>query len=471
MLRTKIVCTLGPACESPETLKEMIRAGMTVGRLNMAHGDFEEHAGRIRNIRQAAQETNTYIPLMLDIKGPEIRIGKLREPSCQLVAGEELTLTTEVIQGDNRRISVNYPDMTDVVQVGDRILIDDGLIELHVASVEGTEIHCKIINGGTLKPTKGVNLPGVKTTLPGVTERDIRHIHFGLEQKIEIIAVSFVRNGDDIRKVRAILQENNAGHVQIISKIENNEGIDDIDDIIEASDGIMVARGDLGVEVPIEDVPIMQRDIIEKCNLVGKPVIVATQMLDSMQSNPRPTRAEVSDVFNAVLQGADVVMLSGESAAGKYPVQSVNTMAAVARKAESVIDYRSQFIKRRLRHTKTITEVISQSAVSAPLELEAKVIITSTESGYTAQMVSKYRPKAPILAITHHPHVLVKLCLLSGVFPYLSEKVFTTDEMFQTVTEHALKTGFVQTGDTVVLSAGLPLGQAGTTNLIQIQEV
>ncbi|WMT43376.1 pyruvate kinase [Paenibacillus sp. D2_2] len=471
MLRTKIICTLGPACESPETLKEMIKDGMTVGRLNMAHGDFEEHAGRIRNVRQAAQETNTYIPLMLDIKGPEIRIGKLREPSCQLIAGEELMLTTEVIEGDAQRISVNYPDMTEVVHVGDRILIDDGLIELRVTSVEGTEIHCNIINGGTLKPTKGVNLPGVKTTLPGVTERDIRHIHFGLEQKIEIIAVSFVRNGDDIRKVRSILQENNAGHIQIISKIENNEGIDDIDDIIEASDGIMVARGDLGVEVPIEDVPIMQRDIIEKCNLVGKPVIVATQMLDSMQSNPRPTRAEVSDVFNAVLQGADVVMLSGESAAGKYPVQSVKMMAAVARKAESIIDYRSQFIKRRLRHTKTITEVISQSAVSASLELEAKVIITSTESGYTAQMVSKYRPKAPILAITHHPHVLVKLCLLSGVFPFLSEKVFTTDEMFQTVTEHALKTGFVQSGDTVVLSAGLPLGQAGTTNLIQIQEV
>lgn len=471
MLRTKIICTLGPACESPETLKEMIKSGMTVGRLNMAHGDFEEHAGRIRNVRQAAQETNTYIPLMLDIKGPEIRIGKLREPSCQLIAGEELTLTTEVIEGDAQRISVNYPDMTEVVHVGDRILIDDGLIELRVTSVEGTEINCNIINGGTLKPTKGVNLPGVKTTLPGVTERDIRHIHFGLEQKIEIIAVSFVRNGDDIRKVRSILQQNNAGHVQIISKIENNEGIDDIDDIIEASDGIMVARGDLGVEVPIEDVPIMQRDIIEKCNLVGKPVIVATQMLDSMQSNPRPTRAEVSDVFNAVLQGADVVMLSGESAAGKYPVQSVKMMAAVAHKAESIIDYRSQFIKRRLRHTKTITEVISQSAVSASLELEAKVIITSTESGYTAQMVSKYRPKAPILAITHHPHVLVKLCLLSGVFPFLSEKVYTTDEMFQTVTEHALKTGFVQSGDTVVLSAGLPLGQAGTTNLIRIQEV
>lgn len=471
MLRTKIVCTLGPACDSVSVLKEMIRAGMTVGRLNMAHGELEEHAARIGRVRQAAEELNTFVPIMMDIKGPEVRIGKLREPSCELIAGEELTLTTEQIAGDAAIISVNYSDLPGVVQVNDRILIDDGLIELRVISAEGTEVRCKIVNGGKLKPTKGVNLPGIKTTLPGVTERDIRHIRFGLEHGIEMIAVSFVRKAEDIREIRRILQENNAGHVQIISKIENEEGLHDLDDIIEASDGIMVARGDLGVEVPIEEVPMMQREMIDKCNLAGKPVIVATHMLESMQVNPRPTRAEVSDVYNAVMQGADVVMLSGESAAGKYPLPAVRTMAAVARKAESVIDYREQFDRKRRLHATNITEVISQGAVSASLELDAKVIITSTESGFTARMVSKYRPKAPILAIAHHQHVLAKLCLLSGVFPYLGGPVTTTDEMFASAIQSALKSGYVEEGDTVVFSAGLPLGQAGTTNLIQIQQV
>ncbi|MEF2966444.1 pyruvate kinase [Paenibacillus sp. M1] len=471
MLRTKIICTLGPACDSTDILKEMIQAGMTVGRLNMAHGEPEEHARRIANVRQAARELNTFVPIMMDIKGPEVRIGKLKEESCRLTAGEEVTLTTEQIEGDSRRISVNYPDMPKVVREGDRILIDDGLIELRVLSAEGTDIRCRIISGGLLKPRKGVNLPGIKTTLPGITERDIRHIGFGLEHDIEMIAVSFVRKGDDIREVRRILEERGAGHVQIISKIENEEGIEQLDDILEASDGIMVARGDLGVEVPVEVVPMMQKEMIDKCNLAGKPVIVATHMLESMQVNPRPTRAEVSDVYNAVMQGADVVMLSGESAAGKYPVQSVRTMARVAHQAEEMTDYRDQFDRKRKQHAADITEVVSQSAVSASLELDAKAIITSTESGFTARMVSKYRPKAPILAITRDRHVLPKICLLSGVFPFQGEPVTTTDEMFDTAIRSALKTGYVNAGDTVVLSAGLPLGQAGTTNLIQIQQV
>lgn len=471
MLRTKIICTLGPACDSIDTLKEMIQAGMTVGRLNMAHGEPEEHAQRIERVRQAARELDTFIPIMMDIKGPEVRIGKLKEASCQLIAGEELILTTEEIEGDSHRIYVNYPEMPQVVNENDRILIDDGLVELRVISSEGSEIRCLIISGGNLKPRKGLNLPGIKTTLPGVTERDIRHIGFGLEQEIEMIAVSFVRKGDDIREVRRILEERGAGHVQIISKIENEEGVDNLDDIIEASDGIMVARGDLGVEVPVENVPMMQKEMIDKCNLAGKPVIVATHMLESMQVNPRPTRAEVSDVYNAVIQGADVVMLSGESAAGKYPVHSVQTMARVAHQAEEMTDYWDQFNRRRSQHATNITEVISQSAVSASLELDARAIITSTESGFTARMVSKYRPKAPILAITRDRHVLSKVCLLSGVFPFQGEHVNTTDEMFDSAIQTALQTGYVSPGDTVVFSAGLPLGQAGTTNLIQIQQV
>ncbi|WP_138495606.1 pyruvate kinase [Paenibacillus pinistramenti] len=471
MQKTKIICTLGPACDDLNVLKQMIQSGMTVGRLNMAHGEMEDHAKRIAGLRKAAEELGTFIPVMMDIKGPEIRIGKLKEASVMLEQGAAFTLTTETVQGDASRVSVNYPDMPNVVKPGDRVLINDGLIELHVVKVDGTEMYCKVISGGQLKPTKGVNLPGVKTTLPGVTERDIRHIKFGLEQGIEMIAASFVRKGDDIRQIRRILQEHGSEHVQIISKIENGEGVEDLDDIIEASDGIMVARGDLGVEVPVEDVPMLQKEIIEKCNFAGKPVIVATHMLESMQVNPRPTRAEVGDVFNAVIQGADVVMLSGESAAGKYPVKSVQTMATVARKAESILNYEEQFDRKRLQHPSDITEVISQSAVNASLELKAEAIIVSTESGFTARMVSKYRPKAPIIAVTPQKEVLPKICLLSGVIPVLGDKVATTDEMFESSIRNALNTGYIHKGDTIVLSAGLPVMQAGTTNLVKVQQV
>lgn len=471
MQKTKIICTLGPACDSPDVLRSMIQSGMTVGRLNMAHGELDQHAQRMENVRSVAREMNTVIPLMMDIKGPEIRIGKLKEASVFLKQGDELILTTEIILGDEQRISVNYPEMNQVVKPGDRILIDDGLIDLNVISVNGADIRCRIVSGGTLKPTKGVNLPGIKTTLPGVTERDIMHIEFGLQHHIEMIAASFVRKGEDIMEIRRILEKHGAGHVQIISKIENGEGVENLDAIIEASDGIMVARGDLGVEVPIEDVPMLQKRMIEKCNLAGKPVIVATHMLESMQVNPRPTRAEVGDVFNAVIQGADVVMLSGESAAGKYPVEAVQTMASVARKAESELDYRDQFDNKRDRHPADITEVISQSAVNASLELDAQAIIISTQSGFTARMVSKYRPKAPIIAVTPHAHVIPKICLLSGVIPVIGDKVVTTDEMFESATRNALSTGHIKQGDTIVLSAGIPVMEAGTTNIVKVIKV
>lgn len=471
MLKTKIICTMGPACDSIELLKNMIQEGMTVARLNMAHGEPEDHVTRIRNVRQAASELNTYVPIMMDIKGPEVRIGKLKEASCTLKPGEELILTTEEILGDAQRISVNYAELNLVVKPGDRILIDDGLVDLNVIRVDGPDILCKIISGGVLKPRKGVNLPGIKTTLPGVTERDVMHIGFGLENNIEIIAASFVRHGDNIREIRSILKERGAEHVQIISKIENGEGMENLDDIIKASDGIMVARGDLGVEVPIEEVPMMQKEMIDKCNLAGKPVIVATHMLESMQVNPRPTRSEVSDVANAVIQGADVVMLSGESAAGKYPVESVRTMAAVARRAETMIDYKDQFTFKSRQQVADITEVISQGAVSSSLVLNAKAIITATESGFTARMISKYRPKAPIIAVTQHEEVLAKICLLSGVIPVKGDKVTTTDEMFESATRNAIKTGYIEKGDIIVLSAGVPIGQSGNTNLIKVLQV
>lgn len=471
MLRTKIICTMGPACDSIEMLKEMIKAGMTVARLNMAHGELEDHVMRIRNVRQAAAELNTFVPIMMDIKGPEVRIGKLKEASFELHTGKQLILTTEEILGDAERIGVNYPQLNQDVHAGDRILLDDGLIDLTVREVRDSEIVCEIVSGGTIKPRKGVNLPGIHTSLPGVTERDVMHIHFGLEQNIEMIAASFVRKGDDIREIRDILAKNNAEDVQIYSKIENAEGMENLDDIIEASDGIMVARGDLGVEVPIQDVPALQKEMIDKCNVAGKPVIVATHMLESMQVNPRPTRSEVSDVANAVLQGADVIMLSGESAAGKYPVQSVQTMAAVAKRAESMLDYQEQFSRKRALQSTNITEVISQGAVSASLELNAKAIIISTESGFTARMISKYRPSAPIIAVTHNDAVLNKVCLLSGVIPVKGEAVSSTDEMFESAIRNAVTTGHICAGDIVVLSAGVPIGQSGNTNLLKIQQV
>ncbi|MFF2483297.1 pyruvate kinase [Paenibacillus sp. NPDC058071] len=471
MRKTKIVCTMGPACESPDVLKNMMLAGMNVARLNMAHGELEDHAARIVSIRKAAQETGVVVPVLLDIKGPEVRIGKLQGDSYLLQAGERLTLTTEEILGNGERIHVNYGELPLVVKPGNTILLDDGLIELEVESSEGTEIVCRIINGGIIKPRKGVNLPGIRTTLPGVTERDIRHIHFGIEQGIDIIAPSFVRRAEDILQIRELLQENGAEHIQIISKIENEEGVENLDAIIEASDGIMVARGDLGVEIPIEEVPMIQREMIAKCNRAGKPVIVATHMLDSMQVNPRPSRAEVSDVANAVLQGTDAIMLSGETAAGKYPVQSVATMASIAEKAESMLDYADVFRQRRQEQTAGITEVISEAVVSASLELSAAAIVTPTASGFTPRMVSKYRPKSPIIAVASNDKVLSRLALIWGVIPVRGEnKPESTDDIFRTALQDGGKTGLLKQGDYVVITAGTPSGKAGATNLIKIEQ-
>jgi pyruvate kinase len=471
MRKTKILCTLGPASDSVEVLKDMIRSGMNVARLNMAHGELEDHSGKMSRLRQAAAELQALVPVLMDIKGPEIRIGKLQEPYVVLEKDAQFILTTTPLLGDQSKVTVTYEDMPNVVKPGATVLIDDGLIELRVTSIEGKDMICKVVSGGNLKPRKGVNLPGVKTTLPGVTERDVRHILFGLEHQVDIIAVSFVRKAEDILEVKRILQVNQAEHVQVISKIENEEGVANLDDIIAVSDGIMVARGDLGVEIPIEEVPLVQREMIEKCNAAGKPVIVATHMLESMQSNPRPTRAEVSDVSTAVLQGADVVMLSGETAAGKYPIQSVAMMATIAEKAETTINYWERFAERKKQVSTNVTEMISQAAVSSSLELDAKAIITPTESGFTARMVSKYRPKAPILAITQHYHTLLRLCLLRGVVPVLGDRVTTTDEMFDSAIRNSGRTGLVRQGDHVVITAGVPMGKSGTSNVIKIQQL
>lgn len=471
MRKTKIVCTIGPSSESLENTKKLIQAGMNVARLNFSHGDFEEHGNRIKNIRKANEELGTSVAVLLDTKGPEIRLGKLKEEPIELVQGDAITLTTEEILGDRTRIPITYNNLPNDITVGSTVLIDDGLIGLTVEAIEGTEIHCRIINNGPIKSKKGVNAPGVKISLPGITEKDAGDIVFGIEQGVDFIAASFVRKASDVLEIRELLEKHNAGHIQIISKIENQEGVDNLDEILEVSDGLMVARGDLGVEIPAEEVPLVQKMMIKKCNHAGKPVITATQMLDSMQRNPRPTRAEASDVANAIFDGTDAIMLSGETAAGKYPVESVQTMSRIAERTEEALEYREIFTKQANAQKTSVTEAVSQAVANSALDLNAKAIITSTQSGFTARVVSKYRPKAPIIAVTPDETVMRRLALGWGVFPVKGQDASSTDEMFENAVKGALATGLLNLGDTVVITAGVPVGRAGTTNLIKIHHV
>lgn len=469
MRKTKIVCTIGPSSESLENVKKLILAGMNVARLNFSHGDFEEHGNRIKNIRQACKELNKNVAILLDTKGPEIRTGKLEVEPIELVQDEFITLTTEEILGTKDRISITYKDLPSDVEPGSTILIDDGLIGLTVIEVSGTEIKCRIVNGGTIKSKKGVNVPGVAISLPGITEKDANDIIFGIEQDVDFIAASFVRKASDVLEIRELLAEHNAGHIQIISKIENQQGVDNLDEILEVSDGLMVARGDLGVEIPAEEVPLAQKLMINKCNVAGKPVITATQMLDSMQRNPRPTRAEASDVANAIFDGTDAIMLSGETAAGKYPVESVLTMSRIAEKAESSLNYRDLFNKQRTAQEISITEAISQSVSISALDLHAKAILTSTQSGTTARMISKYRPEAPIVAVTTQERTVRRLALIWGVHAVQGRPIVdTTDSLFDNALEGGRASGLVKEGDLVVITAGIPLGHSGSTNLIKI---
>lgn len=473
MSKTKIVCTIGPSSESPEMLRKLIQAGMNVARLNFAHGELDEHAERIRRIREAAKELNRYVAVMLDIKGPEIRIGKMAEDYAELVPGETVVLTTEEVLGTKDRIHVTYKQLPQDVKPGSIILIDDGLVRLEVVKAEGTEITCLIKNGGKLKPRKGVNVPGVKTSLPGVTEKDVRHIKFGIEQNIDIIAQSFVRKAEDILEIKHILSEHKADHIQVIAKIENDEGVENLDAILSVADGLMVARGDLGVDLPVEEVPLVQKEMIKKCNLAGKPVITATHMLESMQMNPRPTRAEAGDVANAIFDGTDCVMLSGESAAGKYPLESVETMARIAARAESAMGrYSHCSCKGDGAPAIDITGAIGEAVARAALELSAKAILALTESGFTARMIAKHKPAAPVIAVSTKESVLYALSMTWGVTPLLrSESATNTDAAVAAAVELAKSAGYVQDGDLVVITAGVPAGCAGTTNLLRVHRV
>lgn len=471
MRKTKIVGTIGPASESVEMLKKLFEAGLNVTRLNFSHGDHQEHLRRIENIKLAAQETGKNIAILLDTKGPEIRTGVLKQEPIELIEGETLIITTEEMEGTKEKISVSYPGLVKDVKIGDRLLIDDGLIEVKIEDTGGNEIITTVLNGGQLKSRKGVNVPGVSVSLPGITEKDAADIRFGLEHGIDFIAASFVRKASDILEIRKILEEENQENVQIIAKIENQEGVDNIDEILQVADGIMVARGDLGVEVPAEDVPIMQKMMIRKCNELGKPVITATQMLDSMQRNPRPTRAEVGDVANAIFDGTDAVMLSGETAAGKYPLDSVEMMAKISERTEDAIQYREWLHERHADRHETITDAISQSVCNAAFDLKASAILTPTESGYTARMVSKYRPKAPIIAVTPHQDIMRKLALVWGVYPLQATSADSTDEMLEISVHAALQAEMIKHGDLLVITAGVPVRESGTTNMMKIHVV
>ncbi|GAA4712051.1 pyruvate kinase [Brevibacillus fulvus] len=471
MLRkAKIICTIGPASESVETLKKLIEAGMNVARLNFSHGSHEEHEARIKNIRQAARETGKQVAILLDTKGPEIRTGTLAVDAVELVEGNRITLTTEEVAGTAERVSITYENLPEDVEIGSTILIDDGLIGLTVEEIRGSEIVCLIKNGGVLKSKKGVNVPGVKIKLPGITAKDAQDIEFGIRQNVDFIAASFVRKASDILEIREILERHEAV-IDIIAKIENQEGVDNVDEILAVADGIMVARGDLGVEIPAEEVPLVQKMLIKKCNELGKPVITATQMLDSMQRNPRPTRAEASDVANAIFDGSDAIMLSGETAAGKYPVESVETMNRIALRTEAELNYREILHQQSFKKQVTITDALSQAVANAALDLSAAAIITATESGHTARMVSKYRPKAPIVAVTPNEGVVRRLSIVNGVYPLLGEVVNTTDEMLELSVSKALEAEYVRHGDLVVITAGVPVREVGTTNLMKIHVI
>ena len=466
--KTKIVCTIGPASESIDTLKELIKSGLNVCRLNFSHGNYEEHGKRIDNIKAARNEMKLPIAILLDTKGPEIRTGKFSSPEVNLVEGQNFIITMEDVLGDETKCTVSYKELVNDVKPGNQILIDDGLVGLAVQEIKGQEILCIVQNAGTIKDNKGVNVPNVKINLPAITPKDKKDIEFGIEQGIDFIAASFVRKASDVLAIREILEENNATNIQIISKIENQEGVDNIDEILEVSDGLMVARGDLGVEIPTEDIPIVQKELIKKCNILGKPVITATQMLDSMIRNPRPTRAEVTDVANAIFDGTDAIMLSGETAAGKYPLESVKTMASIAIRAEQTLDY-EELLKTKVKLRQlNITNAISHATCTTAIDLKASAIISATASGYTARMVSSYRPSAPIIAATNSEMVMRQMGLVWGVYPLLTEKGMSTDDVFEKSVQSALDMDYISSGDLVVITAGVPVGIAGTTNLINV---
>ena len=471
MKKTKIICTMGPATNTTEQMVDLIEAGMNVARFNFSHGSHEEHGARFEALRQARQKTGKMCAILLDTKGPEIRTNDM-DGTIELVKGNTVRISMTEVLGNAEKFSVTYSDLINDVVPGNHILLDDGLIDLLVTEIDKAngEIVTVIQNTGLIKSKKGVNVPNVSVNLPGITEKDEADIRFGCQEGIDFIAASFVRRASDVQAIRDVLADEGFPNIQIISKIENQEGVDNIDEIIEISDGIMVARGDLGVEIPTEEVPIVQKYIIKKCNEAGKPVVTATQMLDSMQKNPRLTRAEAGDVANAIFDGTDAVMLSGETANGDYPLAAVQTMANICSRTENAIkaDRHSEVSN----FDKTdLTEAIGQAVAHTAKNLNIDTIIAATSSGRTARMISKYRPVASILAATFDEVTARSLALTWGVRPYVISKPLSTDEMMDAAVELAESKGFAKQGDSVIITAGVPVGEVGTTNLMKIEVV
>ena len=471
MQKTKMIFTIGPASDSEEILSKLIEAGMSCSRHNFSHGDHEEHGKRIELVKKLREKYNKPIGIVLDTKGPEIRTGYFPE-KVELVEGTNFTVVCgEDVDGDATKCNLSYRELYKDVKPGNMILMADGLIGLEVQEVKGTDIHCIVKNSGMISTKKNANVPNVKTNLPSFTDKDVDDLRFGCEVGVDYIAASFIRKASDVLAIRKLLEQFGGHDIQIISKIENQEGVDNIDEIIKFSDGIMVARGDMGSEIPIERVPSVQKMIIEKCNKAGKFVVTATQMLDSMERNPRPTRAEASDVANAIIDGTDALMLSGESANGKWPVEAAKTMSRIAIEAESTLKYEEILNKKREAHIQNVPNAISLATCTTASELNASAIITATQSGHTARMVSKYRPACPVIAVTSSDKVSRKLALNWGVFPITTDKVQSTDELIEKSVDISLKTGYVKKGDLVVIAAGIPVRYSGSTNMLKVHVV
>ncbi|WP_026767780.1 pyruvate kinase [Selenomonas ruminantium] len=462
--KTKIICTQGPSTEKPGVIDALLANGMNCARFNFSHGDHAEHLGRINMVREAAKKAGKVVSLILDTKGPEMRLGEFKDGKVMLEKGNQFTLTYDDVPGDETHVSVNHKGLYTEVKPGDTLLLSDGLVALKVDEIKGKDIVTTIQNSGKMSTRKRVAAPGVSLGLPPISEQDAKDIIFGCEQDMDFVAASFIQRPDDVLAIRKLIEEHN-GRMEIIPKIENLEGVKNFDAILEVSDGIMVARGDLGVEVPAEDVPLIQKEIIRKCNAAGKPVIVATQMLDSMERNPRPTRAEVSDVGNAILDGTDAIMLSGETASGDYPVEAVSTMNRIAQRIESSLEYKELYVERGLHHLKSRTRAIAHATVQMAYELDVPAIITPTETGYTTKVVSKYRPKAAIVAYTPSEKALRQLNLRWGVYPVLGSMWSDADEMLSNATAAAVKEGLVQRGDMTIITSGVKAGKGNSSSV------
>lgn len=472
MRRTKIICTLGPAVDSEEMIRKLVLAGMNAARMNFSHGSHEEHMARLVRLRKVRDELGAPVAVIMDTKGPEIRIKTFESGSIELSRGDSFTLSTADCVGDGTKVGVTYENLHKEVGPGNHILVDDGLIDLLVEHIEGKNIVCTVENGGPLSNNKSINIPDVHIHLPSLTDKDREDLRFACENDFDFIAASFVRKASDVEDIRACLKEHGGENIRIISKIENREGVDNLEEIVKVSDGIMVARGDLGVEIPAHEVPILQKRMIRVTTMSGIPVITATQMLDSMIRNPRPTRAEVSDVANAVFDGTSCVMLSGETASGKYPIEAVNAMVATVTAAEAAIDYWGRFREKSAAlDCSAISNAITHASCMTAMDLDAKAILAPTESGYTPKVISRFRPACPIVALCQSEKVRRQLSISWGVISFLTGFVDSTDRLFTLAVDVAMMEGAISPGDTVVITAGIPIGKSGTTNLIKAQIV